>query len=245
MPYPCSEEESSTNEPPVSRMRISVTGNPSRHSDIDLQIILEPGAKWRERGNKIIHGFLIEYFANPPEKVREYFREEWKDRKQYTVHMLATGKILFGNSAVRKLVREAKRWLARPFKKMGKFEVESSKYHIWDLHDNLEEVYESKRPDFDFVYFNSLYQVFEIYAKYLRYPSAAIHKVYLFLTSKTHQKKYMVPEFPDKKFTDLFLRAISERSRKKKMELFRQIVKHVHRKMGGFQLDGWKLRSSA
>jgi predicted nucleotidyltransferase len=41
-----------------------VTGNPTKHSDIDLQIILDEGIKWRERGNRIINGiFLVSSFG--------------------------------------------------------------------------------------------------------------------------------------------------------------------------------------
>ena len=53
-----------------------VTGKPAPHSDIDLHIVLSESVLWRERGNKIVDGFLIEYFANPPRQIREYFKED-------------------------------------------------------------------------------------------------------------------------------------------------------------------------
>lgn len=37
-----------------------ITGRPTKHSDIDLRIILNDEINWRERGNKIVNGFLIE-----------------------------------------------------------------------------------------------------------------------------------------------------------------------------------------
>ena len=48
-----------------------VTGRPTKHLDIDLRIIMKDDINWRERGNKIIDGFLIEYFANP---IRQEFK---------------------------------------------------------------------------------------------------------------------------------------------------------------------------
>ena len=42
-----------------------VTGNPTNHSDLDVHIILNNAVGYRARGNKIIDGLLIEYFANP------------------------------------------------------------------------------------------------------------------------------------------------------------------------------------
>ena len=55
-----------------------VTGNPSKHSDIDVHIILDSKTSWRERGNEIIDGFLIEYFANPIKNHYKYAEEGYK-----------------------------------------------------------------------------------------------------------------------------------------------------------------------
>lgn len=37
-----------------------VTGDPSKHSDLDVQIILAKGTCWRERGNRIVDDFEID-----------------------------------------------------------------------------------------------------------------------------------------------------------------------------------------
>ena len=52
-----------------------ITGNPSTHSDLDVHIILNEKVNYRERGNKIVDGLLIEYFANPAKQIREYFKD--------------------------------------------------------------------------------------------------------------------------------------------------------------------------
>jgi len=72
-----------------------VTGNPSEHSDIDLHLLLKSGIDWRERGNKVVDGYLIEYFANPKEQILKYFHEEIASRSCVTAHMFASGEILF------------------------------------------------------------------------------------------------------------------------------------------------------
>ena len=38
------------------------TGNQSINSDIDIYIITKDDITWRERGNKLVNGYLIEYF---------------------------------------------------------------------------------------------------------------------------------------------------------------------------------------
>jgi len=72
-----------------------VTGHSTKHSDIDLHIILKKGTKRRERGNKIVDGILIEYFANPVSSLTQYFKNDFSANKKINSHMLASGKILF------------------------------------------------------------------------------------------------------------------------------------------------------
>ena len=38
-----------------------VTGNPTKHSDIDIHIILDNKCNWRMRGDEYVDGFLMEY----------------------------------------------------------------------------------------------------------------------------------------------------------------------------------------
>jgi hypothetical protein len=77
-----------------------ITGNPSKRSDIDIHIILSDDVFWRERGNKITNGFLVEYFANPPKQIRGYFREDFHDHSTMSMVQFITGKILFDNTGV-------------------------------------------------------------------------------------------------------------------------------------------------
>ena len=77
-----------------------VTSYFSKYSDIDVYIVLSEKIKWRERGNRIFDGFLIEYFANPPYQIRKYFVEEFKQNKYTTARMFVMGKILFDKKRV-------------------------------------------------------------------------------------------------------------------------------------------------
>ena len=45
------------------------TGNYDENSDIDVFIVTKDTTGWRERGNVLIDGYLIEYFINPIKKV--------------------------------------------------------------------------------------------------------------------------------------------------------------------------------
>ncbi len=223
-----------------------ITGGHTKSSDVDIQIILKEGCKWRERGNKIVDGVLMEYFANPVENILRYFEEDNKKRKKTFAHMFATGKInLDKNGDAKRLKEKGKEYLKKKFDKSSKLEVELDKYALFDMEDNLEEVYNRKTLDFSFVYNNFLKNVLEIYSDYLGYPTISSHKVFRFLTSRGDQDKYCVPSFPDEKFKNMFIGAMKETKRERMINNYKKLSGYVQKKMGGFNIDGWKLRSPA
>jgi predicted nucleotidyltransferase len=221
-----------------------VTGRPTENSDIDIHIILDDSCTWRQKGNEIVDGFLIEYFVNPPHQIKKYFESDYQNNKIIDAHMFVTGKILFDRTGdVKKLAEEAKRYMKKPFKKPNKSMNEINKYGLWDLQDNLEEVYKRGKNDFSYVYFNVLHETFQYYSKYLGYHSVSINRVRRFLTEKKDQEKYMIPEFPDKKFVTLFIKAMEETDREKMFEYSKKISKHVLNGMGGLEVDGWSIKT--
>jgi len=223
-----------------------ITGNPTKHSDIDIQIILKMGCEWRERGNKIVDGILMEYFANPPERIVGYLDDDQKRRRKIEAHMLSTGKIyLDKDGEVKKLKELAKEHLKKSFDEMPIHKIELNKYHIWDMVDNLEEVYHRGTEDFSYVYHSFLKNLLEVYTEFLKYPDMHENKTFRFLTDKKDREKYGIPEFKDELFVNKFTKAIKETKKDKMMKLFEELAKHVQNKMGGFEIDGWKFRSSA
>ncbi|HMI94676.1 MAG TPA: nucleotidyltransferase domain-containing protein, partial [Polyangiales bacterium] len=114
-----------------------VTGAPSPRSDIDVVIVLSPRVKQRERGNRIVGGHLLEYFANPPAQFRAYFANDHARNRMVMATMFATGRVLFDpRGAVKTLREHARRWLARPFPLPKRGEIAAERYFFWDLLDN-------------------------------------------------------------------------------------------------------------
>jgi len=223
-----------------------ITGNPSKHSDIDIQIILDSKTIWRERGNAIIDGILIEYFANPLKQHYKYFKEDHACRRKSNAHMFSTGKVLFDKTGeTNRLIRDAKKYLIKKYPKMSKIQAELAKYHLWDMCDNLEEVYEAGSDDFHFVYHNCLYDLFDTYAKYLRFDSLPVHKFRRFLVDEKDKKKYHIGNFPDEEFVKMAISILELKGKSKMMEEYIAMTGHVLDKMGGFNIDGWKIKSPA
>lgn len=109
-----------------------------KNSDIDIFLILKNGCKYRERGNIWINGVEIEYFKNPPNQIRNYFKKEFKS--PHTAHMLAFGKLVYCSSEeVNKLINEAKQIINRKPPKLNPTQIEFEKYFIDDQFKDLED----------------------------------------------------------------------------------------------------------
>lgn len=224
-----------------------VTGSPSEHSDIDLHIILAEGTGWRERGNRIVQGFLIEYFANPPAQIRRYFRDDYSDNCAHAATQFATGLPIFDNTGtIVQLQDEARQWLAKEFKPLSDTAVELNKYGLWDNLDNLQAAAANPGPDLAYVYFGLLRRVYEIYARFLGQPVAAVSQQYLCLFSPEEAaRKYLLQQFPDSRFLELLRNALAAVSPDDMLLSGKRITDYVLLELGGFNIDGWQFRSPA
>lgn len=221
-----------------------ITGNPSKHSDLDIHLISNKNVKWRERGNEIIDGIMIEYCINPMKKHYEYMEEDKKSRKKLNAHIFSTGKILFDKTGeLTKLVKESKKELKKKYSKINKTEKEILKYRLWDLRDNLEEIYESGGEEFYYVYFQLMKEIMEIYTKEKQFHSIPPHKIKKFLIDKKEQKKYLIGEFPDKKFVNMYIDALKIEEKNKMLKKIQKLIEYVLNKMGGLKVNGWKIRT--
>nr|WP_026678243.1 nucleotidyltransferase domain-containing protein [Fictibacillus gelatini] len=221
-----------------------VTGNPSKQSDLDVHIILSDDVDWRERGNKIIDGLLIEYFANPPRQIRNYFQDDYTNRRTMSMVQFISGKVVFDKSdVVKQLKIEAQEWMDKQYGTLNRSALEVIKYGIWDNWDNLKDCYDQQRADFHFVYYNSLAHLFDQYCSYLGLERIPHHQIYSYLTDPMFKKKYLKGSFPDAAFSNMFIRLLGADEKIEMMDSFTQLTQYVLEKMGGFEIDGWKLKS--
>ncbi|GAB6134722.1 nucleotidyltransferase domain-containing protein [Thermococcus prieurii] len=209
-------------------------------SDVDVYIILSDDVDWRERGNVFVDGFLIEYFANPVRAVRMYFEEELAQNSRGTARIILTGKVLFDKTGIVETLRaEAEEYMRKPFPKPDPLKVELAKYFLWDALDSLKDSEERGDPSYSYLYHLALREALESYARFLRVEVPPASKVYRLFSDEAFRRAYLFPDFPDDEFVALFLRAMEE-VRTGNAEA---LVNHVLEKMGGFRIDGWRLRT--
>ncbi|MCR8656627.1 nucleotidyltransferase domain-containing protein [Paenibacillus endoradicis] len=221
-----------------------ITGEPSNRSDIDIHLILSEDVEWRERGNCIIDGLLIEYFSNPPQQIRYYFQEDYNDQRTMAMVQFITGKVIFDHiGVIEQLKQEALHWKSKTYDNLSPSLIEIKKYTLWDAYDNLLDCYEQKRFDFSFVYNNSLCDLFDIYCSVLQIEQIPHYQISLYLTETSYLRKYMKQAFPDQQFKTMFIEALKADEEDNMIHCYKILTEYVLKETGGFNIDGWKLRS--
>lgn len=215
-------------------------GTETEHSDIDVHIVLSDKVKWRERGNKMVDGHLIEYFANPAAQHARYFEEDFQEGDNADARMFAIGRILFDKTGeVAKLVSAAKRQLKRKLGPPSKRWLEFSKYGMWDQLVNLRDLHEEDSPAFGYLYNLHVGTVIKTYARFLGAEIGAPAKLHRFFSDKDFRKGQQLPVFPDARFAKMAKLCLEVQDFKEADKLTGYALK----KMGGFDIDGWKVRS--
>ncbi len=117
-----------------------LNGQIDPHSDIDVVIILDPACDYRERGNTWIDGVEIEYFKNPPQQIRSYFKKEINS--PHTAHMLANGHLAYQASPlIQTLQEEARAVLANGPAALSDVESDLARYFLDDLWKDLQDAW--------------------------------------------------------------------------------------------------------
>lgn len=222
-----------------------VTGNPTSHSDLDVHLILDDVVVYRERGNRIIDGLLIEYFANPPKQILCYFEDDFHDRSLMAQTQFATGLILMdktGDAAILKDKAEtmiADLYAQPTVPSMNELE----KYGLWDIMDDLQDAYKTQRMDFDFLYFNCLNRLIECYMKRINRPYN-VKTILGNIVDDATRKKYLLQELPDPEIKGLIAEAIVAEDKGKKLDAYEKLTIAIINQFGGFSIDGFKFKSN-
>jgi predicted nucleotidyltransferase len=212
-------------------------GTQNEFSDIDIHIVYANGTDWRERGNVKVGGLLFEYFANPVSQYRAYMTKEFANGKNHTARMFVVGKILEDTTGDLSLLKkEGAAYLKKKLQKTNKIQNELAKYSIWDSVDELQG---KEGANFTYLYALAMNKIFESYCEFLGVEKMAPSKVYRYFTDAKFRKNYRVDDFPDSQFSKFFVRAFDAES----LGNIQKLATHTQKMMGGFDIDGWKLKT--
>lgn len=119
---------------------------------------------------------------------------------------------------------------------------ELKKYELWDMLDNLQDMFESGREDFDFIYYVSLDKLISTYMRSIRYPYS-IKLIMGNIVSEVIRNKYLLKKIPDVKISELILQCITTSEKRLKMECYEQLTKNIFDIFGGFDVSKYLVRS--
>lgn len=211
-----------------------------KYSDVDLYVILSDPAPHRQRGDDIYDNVIIEYNADPIPYIVHLMEEQHRNGLRHCARKIQTGKVLFQRGPRLAEIRTiADEYMSRPFPQQSKTVTEMAKYYIWDQLEDLRRINERNPTAFPYAYFCGLQNVINYYAKFQNVETLRPVRMHQFLTDPVFRKKYRVGGFKDAAFVKLAAVCMENVS-------FRNIgllTELVQQRMGGFVLDGWKLRA--
>jgi predicted nucleotidyltransferase len=204
--------------------------NQNQYSDIDVYVILNDNAKYRERGNKLIDNYLIEYFVNPIHKVREYLEEDKRGHGGAMANMLLKGKIIFDRNNIVPVLREealaAKDQI--PEKDPMKY------YACWHAFDEyLAAAYHNELQ-----YYLCLKYLVDCYLANNGYCILPEQKIEKFFKDAEYRAKYDIGKFPDNEFNHLVIKCFDYPNRHNLQALYNFVIED-----GKFDINNFVLRN--
>ena len=188
------------------------TGNNTKSSDIDVQIITKE-ISFKERGNVIIDDMMIEYFMNPLSEIYKYLENDYKNRRRLAdANMYVNGKILFDKTGdVEKLKIESQKYYEIDFPEPDKNAILCNNYACWDLMDEIKARIDDNES-YEFLYYQLLKELISNYYyknKIATVPFTKIEKIY---KNITYRENYHLKNMPPQEFIDLVINAFDNKS---------------------------------
>ena len=219
------------------------TGNNTPNSDIDVFIVTKDSTTWRERGNKLIDGYLIEYFINPVRQVLKEFEEGFINNGIATTRIFVGSKILYDKEGtIEKLINIAKENINREIGPLAEFKKKMNNYTIWHSFYELTSKYERKE-DIDFTYNIFLNNIIESYFLNKQIPLLPIHKIEKMLINEEYRKRYNVNKLPEDEFVNKLLNCFNEKDYNKRYEYAKELYNYYMEQNNDFDINDFSLRS--
>lgn len=219
-------------------------GTQNDKSDIDVYLVLRDGTSYSEHGNTESNSYLIEYFKNTKDGIKEFMAKEFNNNKLSTISMFAYGKIIYDmDGSVKELQDIALDYIDSNFKNITSLKLDLNNYHLWDMLDELKVAKDEERNDFYKLYFNILDDIYDIYAQYLQIPKLPSSKVYKILTDEEYRKKYHIFKIPEEEFVNMYIKCHNVGSVELMYNNISRLVDYYYKKQGGFNIRTFNLKN--
>ena len=202
--------------------------NNNKYSDIDVYIILNDQAKYQERGNKLIDGYLIEYFINPYHKVIEYLQNDQKKHRCAMANMLLNCRIILDKNNIMPDLQEK----AKYYNEIKKDKDIMKYYACWCAYDE----YKAAPYHHQMQYYLCLKYLIEAYLYHHGYHLLPELKIEKFFKDKKYRQRYNLINFPNNKFNQLVINCFDKPNKINLNKLYVYVIKD-----GAFDINNFKL----
>ena len=204
--------------------------NQNQFSDIDVYIILNDNAEYRERGNKKIDDYLIEYFINPVHLVREYLQNDKRGHGGSMANMLLKGKIIIDrHNIIPDLQKEA-----QIAKKIKPAKDPMKYYACWHAFDEyLAAAYHNELQ-----YYLCLKYLVGCYLANNGYCILPEQKIEKFFKDDKYRANYDIGDFPNNEFNHLVIKCFDYPNRHNLQNLYNFVIAD-----GQFDIQNFALRN--
>jgi hypothetical protein len=185
--------------------------------------------------------FLIEYLADPAYLWRKSFKEDFAAGRKVSVNMFAIGKIILDkNGIVASLKEQAEGIMKKPLRGMSTREKELAKYCLYDGLSKLRALADDVFGQYALLYYDHLNRILAAYASFERIAAPNPAKVHKFLNDEGYRRDYRLKGFADSKFVGMVNVCLKDSL---SLEAVEQLTEYVLRRLGGFKIEGWELRT--
>jgi len=110
--------------------------------------------------------------------------------------------------------------------------------------DDLEDAYKEKKSDFDFIYYNNLNYLLSSVLKLYKYPYGKKVILGALTNPALYKQKYSLPKFEDEDVGKLIIQSITAKSKKKRLNAFRDLANLFWHRTGGFEINTFEFKSA-
>lgn len=218
------------------------SGNQDESSDIDVHIVTANTETWRERGNCLVDGFLIEYFVNPVRQIERYLEEDLQNGTNCNACMFGYGKILSDKRGETKRLQELSvAYLNKEFPGMDDHKRKMAFYYIWDDIDEMKSL-RRKGLKTDIVFAQALLRLVKLYCAYHKIPQIVPSKLERILSDPAYAERYHFTTSVAPEFSQAVLECIRAES-EKRMAAIERLYELAVSSCGGFDIAAYSLKT--
>lgn len=219
------------------------TGNNHADSDIDLFIITKDTTDWRERGNRLINGMMIEYFINPIRQIVSEMDTGFDNNNIATTLMFAGSRILYDTDDIIKgLVERAKDDLTKEIAPISAYSWNMNCYNVWHSFYELTSKHK-KRIDIEFSYNMFLNNIIKAHFANNQIPYLPVHKTERILSDSAYRERYNLKKLPEKEFTDKLLACFTAKEYNDKYICAEELYNYYMGVNPDFDINNFSFRS--